>query len=54
LIVIDSCGWIEFLADGPLAEKYAPYFARPDEIVTPCICYRYGVRLQGGYRRPPF
>lgn len=37
MIVIDSCGWIEFLADGPLAEKYAPYFARPDEIVTPSV-----------------
>jgi len=34
---VDSCGWIEYLADGPLAEKYAPYFASPDEIVTPSI-----------------
>ncbi|MCL6476956.1 MAG: type II toxin-antitoxin system VapC family toxin [Peptococcaceae bacterium] len=37
MIVVDSCGWIEFLADGPLAEKYAPFFARPDMIVTPSV-----------------
>ncbi|HAU31474.1 MAG: PIN domain protein [Desulfotomaculum sp. 46_296] len=37
MIVIDSCGWIEYLADGPLADDYAPYFAIPDEIVTPSI-----------------
>jgi predicted nucleic acid-binding protein len=37
LILVDSCGWLEFLADGPLAEEYAPYFAKPEEIVTPSI-----------------
>ncbi|HBY04465.1 MAG TPA: VapC toxin family PIN domain ribonuclease [Desulfotomaculum sp.] len=37
MIVVDSCGWIEFLADGPLADDYAPYFAIPDEIVTPSV-----------------
>jgi len=37
LIIVDSCGWIEFLADGPLADDYAPYFAIPDEIITPSV-----------------
>jgi predicted nucleic acid-binding protein len=37
LIVVDSCGWIEFLADGPLADDYVPYFALPDEIITPLV-----------------
>lgn len=37
MIVVDSCGWIEFLANGSLAEQYAPYFAKPDEIVTPSV-----------------
>ncbi len=37
MILVDSCGWLEFLADGPLAEEYAPYFAKPEEIVTPSI-----------------
>lgn len=37
MIVIDSCGWLEFLADGPLAGKYAPYFDKPEEIVTPAV-----------------
>jgi len=37
LILIDSCGWLEFLADGPLAEDFAPYFKKPEEIITPAI-----------------
>ncbi|HIE12002.1 MAG TPA: type II toxin-antitoxin system VapC family toxin [Desulfotomaculum sp.] len=37
MILIDSCGWLEFLADGSLAEKYAPYFDKPAEIVTPAV-----------------
>jgi predicted nucleic acid-binding protein len=37
LILVDSCGWLEFLADGPLAEEYAPYFNKPEEIITPAI-----------------
>ncbi|NYE58628.1 type II toxin-antitoxin system VapC family toxin [Carboxydothermus ferrireducens] len=37
MILIDSCGWLEFLADGPLAEDYAPYFNKPEEIITPTI-----------------
>lgn len=37
MILVDSCGWLEFLADGPLAEEYAPYFAKSEEIVTPSI-----------------
>ncbi|MGB9885804.1 MAG: type II toxin-antitoxin system VapC family toxin [Moorellales bacterium] len=35
--LIDSCGWLEFLADGPLADKYAPYFETPQEVITPAI-----------------
>lgn len=37
MILIDSCGWLEFLAEGPLAEEYAPHFAEPGEIITPAI-----------------
>ncbi|MEW6183102.1 MAG: type II toxin-antitoxin system VapC family toxin [Bacillota bacterium] len=37
MILVDSCGWLEFLADGPLAEEYTPYFSQREEIVTPSI-----------------
>jgi predicted nucleic acid-binding protein len=37
LILVDSCGWLEYLADGPLAGKYAPYFEKPAEVLTPSI-----------------
>lgn len=37
MILIDSCGWIEFLIDGKKAETYAPYFTQNTEIFTPTI-----------------
>ena len=37
LFVVDSSGWIEFLGDGPRAEKFAPYFEREERMVVPVI-----------------
>jgi len=39
LILIDSYGWIEYLANGPLAEKYATFVeeANAENTVTPTI-----------------
>ncbi len=37
MILVDSCGWIEFLADGDKAEEYAKYFLDLKEIATPTI-----------------
>lgn len=39
MILIDSCGWIEYFVDGPLADKYAGYVeeADVDNSVTPTI-----------------
>lgn len=39
MILVDSCGWIEFFGEGPLAEHYAPFIEKPDksQIVTPTI-----------------
>jgi predicted nucleic acid-binding protein len=37
MILIDSCGWIEFLGDGSLASAYEPFFEQTEEIVTPTI-----------------
>lgn len=39
LKLIDSSGWIEYLAGGPKADQYAGYVSRtpPDEILTPTL-----------------
>jgi len=33
--LIDTCGWIEWLTNGALAEQYEPYFNRVEEILVP-------------------
>ncbi len=37
--IIDSCGWIEYLSDGPLADSFSRYIeqATPKEYFTPSI-----------------
>lgn len=37
MILIDSCGWIEFLVDGKKAGEYEQYFQENEGIVTPTI-----------------
>jgi predicted nucleic acid-binding protein len=37
LVLVDSSGWIEFLGDGPLADRFALYFEREDRIIVPAI-----------------
>jgi len=53
LILIDSYGWIEYFAEGPLADKYAQFIeeASPENTVTPTIViyevYRKIKRVKG-------
>ncbi len=35
--IVDTCGWIEWLTDGALAESYAPYLADSDNLVVPAL-----------------
>ena len=35
--LVDSCGWLEFFADGPRADKYAIYLKKMDEVLVPAI-----------------
>jgi len=35
--VVDTCGWIEWLTDGTLAESYAPYLADSDNLIVPTL-----------------
>ena len=37
LFLVDSSGWVEFMGDGPLAEKFAPYFEREEHLLVPVI-----------------
>ena len=37
LYLVDSSGWIEFLGDGPLADRFAPYFEWEERLVVPAI-----------------
>jgi predicted nucleic acid-binding protein len=37
LFLVDSSGWIEFLGDGPLADKFARFFENEDRLIVPAI-----------------
>ncbi len=33
-VLVDTCGWIEWLTDGELADKFAPYFVDLDSLIV--------------------
>lgn len=35
--VIDSCGWLEYFADGPNADFFAPAIENTEELIVPTI-----------------
>jgi predicted nucleic acid-binding protein len=35
--LVDSSGWIEFFAGGPLADRYAAYLKDPSQVITPTV-----------------
>ena len=37
MIIVDSCGWLEWFSDGRLADKYKKYLVDPDDILMPVI-----------------
>ena len=38
MIVVDSCGWLEYFFDGALAERYyQEYLRHPEEIIVPTV-----------------
>jgi toxin FitB len=36
-VLLDSSGWIEFFTGGPLADRYAAYFASRYQLITPTV-----------------
>lgn len=37
MIIVDSCGWLEWFTDGQLADKYKQYLTAPENILMPAI-----------------
>lgn len=36
--LVDSCGWLEYFADGPTADFFAPAIEGMDQILVPTLC----------------
>lgn len=37
MVIVDSCGWLEWFTDGKLADAYKPYLAAQDSMMVPAI-----------------
>jgi len=35
MILVDTCGWIEWLTEGALADNFAPYLKDPADLLVP-------------------
>lgn len=35
VVLVDTCGWIEWLTDGSLAVQYQPYMKKPEQLLIP-------------------
>ncbi len=38
MILVDSCGWLEYLADGPHAGAYAKTIEKTTDVLVPTVC----------------
>jgi predicted nucleic acid-binding protein len=36
-VLVDTCGWIEWLTDGALAPRFQPFLAEPAVLIVPTI-----------------
>jgi len=50
-VLVDTCGWIEWLTDGVLANRFLPYLNMPETLVIPTSLqfelYKWAKREQG-------
>ena len=50
-VLVDTCGWIEWLTDGTLSNKYQPYFSNVETIFVPTSIqfelYKWVMRQNG-------
>lgn len=51
MVLVDTCGWIEWLADGPMADRFLPHLEAPENILVPTVVqyelYKWLERNQG-------
>ena len=52
--VVDTCGWIEWLTDGAVADRFAPCLQQVDQVIVPTVIqfelYKWVKREQGEAR----
>lgn len=37
MYLVDTCGWIEWMTDSPLAKSYSRYLASPGKLIVPTL-----------------
>lgn len=37
MFLVDTCGWIEWMTDSPLAKSYSRYLTAPDKLIVPTL-----------------
>jgi len=37
MVIVDSCGWLEWFTEGTLADEYRKYLADPENLLMPAI-----------------
>jgi len=37
MFLVDTCGWIEWMIDLPLAKSYSRYLTSPDSLIVPTL-----------------
>lgn len=37
MVLVDTCGWIEWLVDGALADRFQPYLEDAEALVVPTV-----------------
>lgn len=37
MFLVDTCGWVEWMIDSPLAKSYARYLTAPDMLIVPTL-----------------
>jgi predicted nucleic acid-binding protein len=51
MVLVDSCGWLEYFTDGPLADKYAALIEGDERLLVPIVVlyevYKFLRRTRG-------
>ncbi len=54
MILVDTCGWIEWLTEGALADSFAPYMKDPADLLVPTtVQYELFAKFQTSFYSDP-